>query len=148
MGQGDIVLAQFSRLAIRTQQTGSRDIGIVFQNYAIFPHMHVYDNIAFGLRMRKQSEDEIGRKVKAALEQVEMLGYERRYQRELLGFLMRFTGSRASAEDVFQEAFLQVHLAAPSFDPSRAFRPWLYTIAASATTATSSSSISTISADC
>jgi putative spermidine/putrescine transport system ATP-binding protein len=62
-----------------------RDIGIVFQNYAIFPHMHVYDNIAFGLRMRKQSEDEIGRKVKAALEQVEMLGYERRYQRELSG---------------------------------------------------------------
>ena len=62
-----------------------RDIGIVFQNYAIFPHMHVYDNIAFGLRMRKQSEDEIARKVKGALEQVEMLGYERRYQRELSG---------------------------------------------------------------
>jgi RNA polymerase sigma-70 factor (ECF subfamily) len=53
-----------------------------------------------------------------------------RYQNELLHFLIRFLGSRAAAEDVFQEAFLQVHLAAESFDTSRRFKPWLYTIAA------------------
>ena len=62
-----------------------RGIGIVFQNYAIFPHMHVFDNIAFGLRMRKLGSDEIKRRVKVALEQVDLLGYEARYQRELSG---------------------------------------------------------------
>ena len=53
-----------------------------------------------------------------------------RYQNELLHFLIRFLGSRAAAEDVFQDAFLQVHLAAESFDTTRRFKPWLYTIAA------------------
>ena len=62
-----------------------RDIGIVFQNYAIFPHMHVYDNIAFGLHMRKLDENEIGKRVKKALKQVDLEGYERRFQRELSG---------------------------------------------------------------
>jgi len=45
-------------------------------------------------------------------------------------FLMRFVGRRAAAEDVFQEAFLQVHLSIDSFDTSRRFKPWLFTIAA------------------
>lgn len=62
-----------------------RDIGIVFQNYAIFPHMNVYDNIAFGLQMRKLDRAEIDRRVRAALEQVGLSGYERRYQREMSG---------------------------------------------------------------
>ena len=53
-----------------------------------------------------------------------------RYQRELYHFLVRFLGNRASAEDVFQEAFLQVHQSGHSFDLSRRFRPWLFTIAA------------------
>ena len=53
-----------------------------------------------------------------------------RYQRELLGFLTRLLGNRSAAEDVFQEAFLQIHLSADSFDTSRRFRPWLFTIAA------------------
>jgi len=53
-----------------------------------------------------------------------------RYQRELFHFLIRFLGDRAAAEDVFQEAFLQVHQSADQFDPSRRFRPWLFTIAA------------------
>jgi RNA polymerase sigma-70 factor (ECF subfamily) len=53
-----------------------------------------------------------------------------RYSNELLHFLTRFLGSRAAAEDVFQEAFLQVHLSADTFDPSRRFKPWLFTIAA------------------
>jgi len=54
----------------------------------------------------------------------------RRYRRELYNFLARFTGNRTLAEDVFQEAFLQLHLSAGSFDPSRRLKPWLFTIAA------------------
>ena len=53
-----------------------------------------------------------------------------RYSNELLHFLTRFLSSRAAAEDVFQETFLQVHLSAESFDPQRRFKPWLFTIAA------------------
>ena len=54
----------------------------------------------------------------------------RRYGKELFQFVLRFTHSSAAAEDVVQEAFLQVHLSAASFDPSRRFKPWLFTIAA------------------
>lgn len=53
-----------------------------------------------------------------------------RYRDELLHFLTRFLGSRAAAEDVFQETFLQVHLSADTFDTERRFKPWLFTIAA------------------
>jgi len=53
-----------------------------------------------------------------------------RYSRELIHFLTRFLGSRAAAEDVFQETFLQVHTSAETFDGARRFKPWLFTIAA------------------
>lgn len=53
-----------------------------------------------------------------------------RYKNDLLHFLIRFVGSRAAAEDVFQESFLQVHISAETFDVSRRFKPWLFTIAA------------------
>jgi RNA polymerase sigma-70 factor (ECF subfamily) len=53
-----------------------------------------------------------------------------RHRADLLRFLIRLTGDQATAEDVFQEAFLQVHLSADSFDASRRFKPWLFTIAA------------------
>src|SRR6266404_5719612 len=43
-----------------------RDIAMVFQNYALYPHMTVADNMAFGLKMRKFERDEIGRRVKRA----------------------------------------------------------------------------------
>jgi RNA polymerase sigma-70 factor (ECF subfamily) len=54
----------------------------------------------------------------------------RRYSNELVHFLTRFLGSRAAAEDVFQETFLQIHLSADTFDTERRFKPWLFTIAA------------------
>jgi len=54
----------------------------------------------------------------------------KRYRQELFHFLIRFTGQRAAAEDVFQEAFVQVHLSIDTFDTSRRFKPWLFTIAA------------------
>jgi len=53
-----------------------------------------------------------------------------RYQLELFHFLIRFAGSRQAAEDLFQEAFLQVHLSADTFDTDKKFKPWLFTIAA------------------
>ncbi|MDH4135347.1 MAG: ABC transporter ATP-binding protein, partial [Anaerolineae bacterium] len=43
-----------------------RDIAMVFQSYALYPHMSVYDNMAFGLKLRKTSKDEIDRRVKQA----------------------------------------------------------------------------------
>jgi RNA polymerase sigma-70 factor, ECF subfamily len=54
----------------------------------------------------------------------------RRHQEDLVRFLMRLTGDRQAAEDVFQETFLQVHISADTFDPTRRFKPWLFTIAA------------------
>jgi len=62
-----------------------RNIGFVFQNYAIFPHMNVFDNIAFGLKMRDVNKSLIVEKVKSSLEQVNLLGFENRFQRELSG---------------------------------------------------------------
>ncbi|CAG1009584.1 ECF RNA polymerase sigma factor SigW [Phycisphaerales bacterium] len=53
-----------------------------------------------------------------------------RHQQDLMRFLIRLVGESAGAEDVFQETFLQIHLSSDTFDPTRRFRPWLFTIAA------------------
>ena len=53
-----------------------------------------------------------------------------RYRKELYNFLGRFTGDPTLAEDIFQETFLQLHLSAGAFDPTRRLKPWLFTIAA------------------
>ena len=62
-----------------------RNIGMVFQNYALFPHMSVKRNVAFGLEMRRLSAVEIERRVAATLEQVSLGGYADRLPRELSG---------------------------------------------------------------
>lgn len=54
----------------------------------------------------------------------------RRHTQELYQFVLRFTGDSVAAEDVVQEAFLQVYKSAGNFDPTRRFKPWLFTIAA------------------
>ncbi len=54
----------------------------------------------------------------------------RRFKPDLFPFLMRYSGNRAAAEDLFQESFLQVHLSADMFDVTKRFKPWLFTIAA------------------
>lgn len=54
----------------------------------------------------------------------------RRHALELHRFVVRFTGDSVAAEDIVQEAFLQVHMSAREFDPNRRFKPWLFTIAA------------------
>ncbi|HEX8860681.1 MAG TPA: ABC transporter ATP-binding protein [Actinomycetes bacterium] len=62
-----------------------RDVNMVFQHYALFPHMSVYDNIAFGLRHKKVAKDEIQRRVADALRLVELEGREQRRPRQLSG---------------------------------------------------------------
>ncbi|HEV8578678.1 MAG TPA: ATP-binding cassette domain-containing protein, partial [Thermoanaerobaculia bacterium] len=62
-----------------------RDVNTVFQNYALFPHLNVYENVAFGLRRRKVAGSEIGKKVKEMLELVELPGYEERKPSQLSG---------------------------------------------------------------
>lgn len=54
----------------------------------------------------------------------------RRYDRELFQFVARFVRDSASAEDIVQDTFIQVHHSAHGFDMSRRFRPWMFTIAA------------------
>jgi ABC-type Fe3+/spermidine/putrescine transport system ATPase subunit len=63
----------------------ARNIALVFQNYALFPHLSVFDNVAFGLRMRKVARPEIARRVAEALGLVRMTGFERRRPSELSG---------------------------------------------------------------
>ena len=55
-----------------------------------------------------------------------------RYERDLFSYLRRYMGNAEMAEDVFQTAFLQVHLKCDLFEAGRRFRPWLYTIATNA----------------
>ena len=62
-----------------------RGIGMVFQNYALWPHMTVYGNLAFGLQIRKISKDEITKKIKKVLGMVQLEGYENRYPRQMSG---------------------------------------------------------------
>ncbi len=62
-----------------------RDLNMVFQSYALFPHMTVFDNIAFGLRRKKLATKEIDERVGAMLELVDLTGRERRRPREMSG---------------------------------------------------------------
>ncbi|ADI31788.1 ABC transporter ATP-binding protein [Staphylothermus hellenicus] len=66
-----------------------RNTAMVFQNYALWPHMTVYDNVAYGLRIRRRklrlSEEDIRRKVRWALELVKLEGLENRYPLQLSG---------------------------------------------------------------
>lgn len=63
----------------------NRNIGMMFQNYALFPHMDVFDNIAYGLRVRRRPAAEIKQRVLAALEMVQLNGFEKRAIQELSG---------------------------------------------------------------
>jgi len=62
-----------------------RNIGMVFQNYALWPHMTIFDNIAYGLKLKKFSKSEISSKVLHALKLVNLSGLERRYPGQLSG---------------------------------------------------------------
>jgi len=62
-----------------------RDIGFVFQNYALFPHMNIFENVAYGLRVRRKAEAEIRESVTSVLALVGLAGYGERSPAELSG---------------------------------------------------------------
>ena len=62
-----------------------REINTVFQKYALFPHLNVFDNIAFGLRIKKTPKEEIEKKVEAMLKLVNLEGYGKRWIDQLSG---------------------------------------------------------------
>ncbi len=62
-----------------------RNTGMVFQNYALWPHMKVFENVAYGLNVRKIQQDEIKERVKEALDQVKLGGMEDRFPTQLSG---------------------------------------------------------------
>jgi multiple sugar transport system ATP-binding protein len=64
---------------------GQRDLGLVFQNYALWPHMKVDKNITFALEIQKMPKAEMETRVKESLKEVQMEGYEDRYPREMSG---------------------------------------------------------------
>ncbi|WP_456450025.1 ABC transporter ATP-binding protein [Palaeococcus sp. (in: euryarchaeotes)] len=65
--------------------SSERGAVLVFQNYALWPHMSVYDNVAYGLKIKKLPKEEIDKKVKWALELVRLTGLEDRYPTQLSG---------------------------------------------------------------
>src|SRR4026208_2267595 len=62
-----------------------RGFGMVFQNYALFPHLNVFENVAFGLRARHKSKEEMNERVNSALDLVKLPGYGKRAVDELSG---------------------------------------------------------------
>ncbi len=80
--EGDILLNGKSLIGLPPYQ---RPINTVFQRYALFPHMNVHDNIAFGLRQKKVPKDVIERKVGRVLDLVDLEGFERRKIQTLSG---------------------------------------------------------------
>jgi multiple sugar transport system ATP-binding protein len=64
---------------------GKRELGMVFQNYALWPHMKVDKNITFALEIQKMGKEEMDKRVKESLAEVKMEGYEDRYPREMSG---------------------------------------------------------------
>ena len=70
---------------VENKQPNERNVNTVFQNYALFPHMNVYDNIAYGLKIKKVSKSEINRRVKETLNLIQLSGYEKRKPDQLSG---------------------------------------------------------------
>ena len=70
---------------VTSLEPNQRNVNTVFQNYALFPHMNVADNIGYGLKLKKTSKAEISRRVKEMLELVQLPGFERRKPSELSG---------------------------------------------------------------
>ncbi len=75
----------FDQLDITNTPPHLRDFGLVFQDYALFPHLNVNDNVAFGLRMRHLEQDEIDQRVAGSLELVNLGGFGNRKVTDLSG---------------------------------------------------------------
>lgn len=81
----DSGMIEFDGSQITNLPAERRGFGMVFQNYALFPHLNVFENVAFGLRARHRPKSEIKERVKSALELVQLPGYEKRRVDELSG---------------------------------------------------------------
>ncbi len=84
------LLAQEGRVVVNGRDytrlpPNKRNIGIVFQTYALFPHLSVFDNVAYGLRRRRVSRQEISTRVAGALDLVSLTGFEERLPAHLSG---------------------------------------------------------------
>ena len=79
---GDIRIRGRSQVKVPPER---RNLGLVFQNYALFPHMTVSENVGFGLRMRGVAKSEIATAVSAALSSVRLEGFGERYPKALSG---------------------------------------------------------------
>jgi sulfate/thiosulfate transport system ATP-binding protein len=79
---GRVVISGEDTTAVRVQD---RNVGFVFQHYAAFKHMTVFDNIAFGLRIRGEGNGTIRARVRQLIELVHLQGFERRYPNQLSG---------------------------------------------------------------
>src|SRR5262245_31626650 len=83
--QPDSGAIEFDNKDITTLPPERRGFGMVFQNYALFPHLNVFENVAFGLRARHKAKPEMDERVAKALELVQLPGYEKRRVDELSG---------------------------------------------------------------
>ncbi|PID16362.1 spermidine/putrescine ABC transporter ATP-binding protein [Sporosarcina sp. P34] len=75
----------FNGKKINSVPANERQVNTVFQDYALFPHLNVYENVAFGLRIKKVNKNEVDRRVKEALKFVNLDGYETREITEMSG---------------------------------------------------------------
>ncbi|MGK4467416.1 ABC transporter ATP-binding protein [Mammaliicoccus sciuri] len=75
----------FNNKIINKVLANNRKVNTVFQDYALFPHLNVYDNVAFGLKIKKLNKKDIQTKVKEALKLVKLEGYEQRKITEMSG---------------------------------------------------------------
>jgi putative spermidine/putrescine transport system ATP-binding protein len=80
--RGDVRIAGNS---VVNQVVHERNIGVVFQQYALFPHLTVFGNVAYPLQMRRIAKKEIARRVEGAIAMVRLAGFEGRFPRELSG---------------------------------------------------------------
>src|SRR5688500_9077374 len=83
--QPDAGTIQFQNTDITNLPAERRRFGMGFQNYALFPHLNVFENVAFGLRARHAAKAAIGERVASALDLVQLPGYEKRAVDELSG---------------------------------------------------------------
>ena len=81
----DVGQILFDGVDITSLPPERRNIGMVFQNYALFPHMTVRQNLSFGLEMRRVARNEMAERIDAVLDIVQLAGLEDRYPRELSG---------------------------------------------------------------
>lgn len=70
---------------IEDKEPFERNVNTVFQSYALFPHKTIYDNVAYGLKMKKVPKKEIKERVAEMLEMVQLSGFEKRYPSQLSG---------------------------------------------------------------